>query len=511
MKSIQRHLTFTLLATVLTLSAAAGAFLYVFARSRLLAEFDRGLATEAQAVAARVSRDSNGALELNFADAQSPEFHGRHPAYFEIWDAGGRLIFRSPTLGSSNLPRPGNSERLLKRVALPDGEHGRGTVFQFVPRADEEDEAAIRAKPPGQVPPAPLLRLVLARQPHALNETLWVLGSSLCIAGLALAAGTVLAVTLAVRRGLIPLRRLAGEMDAIDAASLHHRFSKESLPAELQPICGRLNSLLDRLAEAFARERRFTSDAAHELRTPIAELRAMAEVALRWPQDARPEQNCRETLAIANQMEAMVTTLLSIARCEAGLVRARMGCVDLAELVRQSWELHRPGNIGRNLIARCELPSHVMVHSDRSLLLPLVGNLISNAFAHTPHGGQIDCRIAASDTHAQLAVSNTCHSLTQDDLRHIFEPFWRKDASRTGGTHCGLGLSLVEAYARSLGTVPKVELTADRRFQIAIEFNCKPPQSVAASKTPDITRPTLLEHVLSERKSAETQGASADK
>lgn len=474
MTSIQRRLTFTLLTTVLALAAAAGAFLYFFARSRLTAEFDRSLTTEAQAVSSMVTRDSNGNLEFNFVAAEHPEFHeAKHIACFEIWHPDGKVFSRSPSLGGGDLPRleAASGRPRAQALVLPGGRCGRVVVLAFIPHTDEEDEAAIRAKGgSARVPPAPLMTLAVAREPHELDEALWVLGSSLLLAGLALALGTVLVVMVAVRRGLSPLHRLAAEADRIDAGSLHHRFSEEDLPLELQPICGRLNQLLERLAEAFARERRFTSDAAHELRTPIAELRSMAEVAMRWPQDARPEQTYRDTLAIANQMESMVTALLSIARCEAGLVRARRAAVDLAGVVREAWGSHVSAGARRNLSAQCDLPASATIESDRSMLLPLVGNLLANAFAHTPEGGRIDCRISGADGHFELEISNTCYALSATDLPHLFEPFWRKDPARSGGTHCGLGLSLVAAYAQALGTTPQVRIAPEGMFHVLLRF-----------------------------------------
>jgi signal transduction histidine kinase len=119
-----------------------------------------------------------------------------------------------------------------------------------------------------------------------------------------------------VRRGLTPLSALAAEVDAIDEASLDRRLAIEGQPTELVGIRRKLNELLERLQMAFDRERRFSSGAAHELRTPIAELRALTEVALKWPAGPDPERtkDLSEAHAIACRMEEVVGALLAIAR-----------------------------------------------------------------------------------------------------------------------------------------------------------------------------------------------------
>ena len=132
-----------------------------------------------------------------------------------------------------------------------------------------------------------------------------------------LAVLNVIAVFLIVRRSLNPLRTLASCTREIGPDNLHLRLPTNGLPTELTPICSCVNDLLDRLDQAFKRERRFTSDVAHELRTPIAELRALAEVASRYPNDPEFARNAlRDAVGVAKQMQSLVTTLLALVRSE---------------------------------------------------------------------------------------------------------------------------------------------------------------------------------------------------
>src|SRR5207302_2044109 len=134
-----------------------------------------------------------------------------------------------------------------------------------------------------------------------------------------MAGGTAAIVALAVRRSLRTLSRVADEAARRDGPPAKNVFPLVGLPVELVPICIRLNELVARLDDSVQRERRFTANVAHELRTPIAELKSLSEVALKWPQDPSvAADNFRDTLEIALQMERIVATLLSLTRSEAG-------------------------------------------------------------------------------------------------------------------------------------------------------------------------------------------------
>jgi len=141
-----------------------------------------------------------------------------------------------------------------------------------------------------------------------------------------------------VRSGLKSLGRLANQAGQITASSLDTRFDLAHVPDELQPIYEKLNDLLGRLDDAFGRERRFTANVAHELRTPVAELRALSEVALRWPGDEKSAaQSFREVSTITRRMESVVTTLLALARSEAGASQATTASVDLSAEAADVW------------------------------------------------------------------------------------------------------------------------------------------------------------------------------
>jgi len=335
MPSIRRRLTFHLLATILLLFVAASLLLYNYVRGRLTSEYDSTLAARARTIAGLFQFDAKDGLEYGPSEQDLADYRpDDHPIYFQVWrDDTRSVIARSPSLGTADLAPNPPVQAAVRAAKLPNGGTGRVLWLRALPHIEEEQRAAVAGR-------VPSITLAIAQEPRELSATLRVLATALATFAVLLSIGAGLAVTLTVRRGLSPLDRLATEADTISADSLDHRFAVSNLPAELRPIAARLNALLERLRDGFFRERRFTADVAHELRTPVAELRAMVEVALKWPDDADHDRNYHETLATARQMETIITRLLSIARCEAGKQAVDQQRLDLCDVVRESWNRH---------------------------------------------------------------------------------------------------------------------------------------------------------------------------
>jgi two-component system sensor histidine kinase QseC len=237
------------------------------------------------------------------------------------------------------------------------------------------------------------------------------------------------------------------------------------MPEELRPITSRLNDLLGRLEESFDRERRFSADLAHELRTPLAELRSLAEVELAWPEGKDSGQH-RATLNIALQMEAMVTRLLEMARSENGEISLQTEPVLMAPLLNEVWQPLADKAKRKQLAFTFNVPPDAAIQTDRALFRSILTNLLANAVEYTPQNGrgEINWR---KDT-GELTVSNTVHDLGAADVPHLFERLWRKDKSRTGNDHCGLGLALSQTFAGFLGFNLKAGLNSERTLTISL-------------------------------------------
>ena len=459
MKTIRRQLTRKLLLTVGLLLGAGGFTVYVCARAALQVEFDAALRTKAQALASLTGQKGSGP-EMDFSDEHMRGFEEGGADFFELWDAEGRTLERSRSLRDGHLARRhGTLEKpVFWSLTLPEGRRCRAVGFEFRPQNSDDEPAK------GSIPDAVL---VVASVRRELDRTLATLQLVLAGSGLLLLAATALVVPRVLRRELKPLQARAAEAAGIDAARLSARFATEGLPGELAPIAARLNELLARLEDSFERERRFSSDVAHEFRTPVAELRSLAELAIKLP-DTRAADADHETLAIALHLESILTRLLALARGEHGGLPVARERVELAALVRDVCESFREKAAARELDLKVNVPADAQAETDPVLLRSILRNLVDNAVAYAPRGGAVEVEAAADNGRLTLRIVNTTDDLEERDLPHLFERFWRKDAARTGDGHTGLGLSLARVFAEGIGCELSATLVGEGQLAVAL-------------------------------------------
>lgn len=451
MPSIRRRLTVNFLVVIAALTLLANLVLYYRVRTALKHEFDDGLTSRAGALSHLVAWDVDGKMILEIPEKALDEFNRTvAPDYLQIWRPDGTIFLRTTGLrGQDPWQVPPAAGPQYWYLTLPDGRPGRATRLRFLPHLEADEDRPAGATRP--IPPPPgEATLVLASDTQHVEAFLHELLAAQIIGTILLAAICAGVVILAIRRGLVPLQRLGEEAADFPVAALDRRFSENGLPAELKPIVGRLNDLLSRIEEAFRRERRFTSNVAHELRTPIAELRSLAEVALAFP---RPDENSHEyaeTLAIARQMQALVESLLALARAESSPQTAKNQSEDLDTILKSALKPY----LSDAAKSRLQLDTHISpgeILTDRSLLEPLLRNLISNAIEYAPTDSTITLTASIHAALPHIAITNAAPHLTAADVAHFSEPFWRGDPARSGGQHAGLGFPIALAYARMLG------------------------------------------------------------
>jgi len=224
----------------------------------------------------------------------------------------------------------------------------------------------------------------------------------------------------------------------------------------LKPIAGRLNELLGRLEQSFERERRFSADLAHELRTPIAELRNLAECALKWPESREPGTDT-EVLAVARHMEALTTSMLALSRGGSGQAITAADPIRLDQLIEEVWVGFAERAEAKGLTVARELTAGIVI-ADATLMRSILSNLFDNAVEYTSAGHKIEIVLEIEAGAATLTVTNPAAGLNANDTAKLFDPFWRKEASRSGGQHVGLGLALARTFATAMGWT----LTAER-------------------------------------------------
>ena len=449
MTSIRQRLTRRLLLTLAALVSLGALAAFLCARAALVSQFDAALRARTDALVGLVEQHGDR-VEMESADELLRDYAaGSTRASFQLWRTNGSSLLRSPSLGEAALPRPTSplTTPQFYEVELPGDLDARALAVAFTPRS---------ADAAGASPREPLL-LIVALNREPLDRTLAMLQLVFGATGVALLVAIACLVPPALRRELQPLDAFAEQAARIDSRSLHSRFPADGLPAELLPVATRLNELLARLEAAFERERRFTADVAHEFRTPLAELRALAELSLKLP-DTRTPQTDADTLAIAQHLEFITTHLLALARGERGELAVHRERVALAPLFTAISKHLQPPAAARRLTLNVRVPADAHVETDAALLRSILTNLADNAVAYSCEDTAIELTATPSERGFLLAIANTPVDLAPADLPRLFERFWRKDAARISDGHVGLGLALAQTFARALGTEIKADL-----------------------------------------------------
>ncbi|HLX64440.1 MAG TPA: heavy metal sensor histidine kinase [Planctomycetota bacterium] len=252
------------------------------------------------------------------------------------------------------------------------------------------------------------------------------------------------------RRGIRPVAKIAAAAGKIGYPALHARIDIVDLPSELAQLAAAFNAMLDRLEESFARLAQFSEDIAHELRTPVNNLRGGMEVVLG---KSRTAEEYRDAIGSAleecERLARLVDRLLFIARSENSDIKIDRDIVSVRDELARTCEFYEATAEESGVKLSLEPGEALKLSANRDLLRSLVGNLVSNALAHTPHGGRVALNAAAVDHSVSITVSDTGSGIPPQHLPHIFDRFYRVDPSRTktsGGV--GLGLAIVSTIAK---------------------------------------------------------------
>lgn len=263
-----------------------------------------------------------------------------------------------------------------------------------------------------------------------------------------------------VRHGLKPLDSLAAEVGARSPDNLH-RLAASKAPLEVMPLVASLNRLLDRLGIAIDNERRFTADAAHELRTPLAALKVQAQVALASSDPESRQHALGQVVASVDRTTRLVEQLLRLARLDPIQQLPDPSRIDLAELAQALIDDARPLAEAKAQTLNCPAPAaEVSVNGDPDLLRVALRNLIDNALRYTPPGSQVDIAWGTDGSHDWIAVEDDGPGIALPDQDRVFERFERgSNANQTIGS--GLGLAIARGVAVLHGGALELEARPD--------------------------------------------------
>jgi len=377
--------------------------------------------------------------------------------YYIIWRRDGPELDRS-TNAPTGLTIPGREDTpLLSSIRT------RGTVremYQFTPpgecvmagRSIEHDLAEMRLM------------------------AWWFTGLGGGIVLLGLAGGWWLA-----GRAIRPIDQISATAGKIATGDLSRRISTEDTDSELGRLVSVLNSTFARLEAAFAQQGRFTSDAAHELRTPIAVMLTQTQTALKRERSAA---EYRETVEVchraAKRMRKLIELLLALARMDAGEEPMKRRQYDLLQIAQDCVELVRPLGEERGIIVRCE-GTPCENFGDPTRLAQVITNLLTNSIHYNKDHGEVLAMVSERDGRAVLTVTDTGIGIGPEDLPHVFERFYRADKSRTGaGGRTGLGLAISKAIIESHGGVIEVTSQVGKGSVFTVRL---PKQTVPPTKT----------------------------
>lgn len=482
MRSLKRTLIVWTAAAAIVLAAVAGLTLYALAETYLVDQFDAALARKARVFASTIELEV-ASLELGFEDLDMGEFASA--------DAGGYLqvyyedasIHRSPSLADHDLPidAVSNDPGAINPVALPNGRHGRGVAYRFTPATDvldpedlEDLEDLIEPDPqPATVNKAQVsVTLCLARDTAEIDAALGALQIALASIGLALAALLAIVIAAAIGRGLRPVGSLAKKMGTVDERSLDQHLDPDGVPRELSPIVEQFNAMLQRLRIAFDRERRFSADMAHELRTPLSGLRMTIDVARSKPRDIAEHERCLDQLLeVTKQMQVLVDGLLQLAMLETGAVNPRFEPTVIDDEIQRAWDAElNNGAVAKEFTPTLSLDASNPIPTDPSLLAVVLRNVLHNALAYVDPGGTIDIASTADDRGVRITIANSGSQVADHEADHVFDRFWRADQARAEtGSRFGLGLSLTRLAAQAIGG--SVTATSQRAGRFVITLN----------------------------------------
>lgn len=354
-------------------------------------------------------------LEGLFAPTADGDF------YFVAWSRTGELFGQSAN-APADMSAPGGGK--------DDGVRSRGGFRE-----------EWHVTPPGEVLLAGVSEAVMAREMARFGGWLAALGGMVLVLGLA--GGAWLAA-----RAIAPIEDISAAATRIAAGHLDERIAVVENGSELDGLAAVLNDTFTRLDAAFAEQARFTSDAAHELRTPVSVMLAQAQLALARPRSA---DEYRETIATtqraAQRMHGLIESLLSLATLDARAEPLQAQPCDLADLAREQLELIRPLADERRIALATDFATAPCA-ADPGRLAQVLTNLLSNAVKYSRPGDTVRLSTTRDNGHALVRITDTGPGIAPAHLPHLFERFYRADASRnrtTGGT--GLGLAICKAIA----------------------------------------------------------------
>ena len=259
---------------------------------------------------------------------------------------------------------------------------------------------------------------------------------------------------LLIHRAFRPVRQITRAAESIgESKDLTKRINLGQGKDEIYTLAETFDRMFDRLQSAFERERQFTSDASHELRTPVAVIIAQCEYALANAQTVEEEKEALETvLAQAQRMSALIAQLLTLSRADRGQSKLQMEPIDLSELVEIVADQVQEAAAKRQITVETEIEPHVLLHGDETMLMRMLLNLMENGVKYGREGGYLSVKLHRHGSDVVGEIADDGIGIAEQHLEKIWERFYQVNPARSSSEEgVGLGLPMVRYIAEAHG------------------------------------------------------------
>jgi len=471
--SIRRNLLVRCSVGVGVLLCILSVVAYLVVRHGLYRELDQSLEQSAALLANEVEIE-NGTVTYEWQEGLGTNTELTNAGLFQYWDEKSGEATRSPMLDGADLPRfyGINGVPLLTNIVLPNGNRARAIGLRIHPYILPAERERLRLLGAEVDPTSQTQVLVVARDSLRIDAVLDNLSLILAAGGaLALILGCYL-IDRVVRVSLRPIAELASQVSDRTGQQVYPLEVSAALPEELTGLTSDLNLLLARISATRDRERDFIRHAAHELRTPIAGLRAAAELALSRPRNAPAYvehlEICRKS---AVQLSDLVQRLTALARYDQpGLVTVPE-FFDLSELLDECLRSFAATFSRHCLTVRTTgFQPALYVTADPTLVRIIVINLLENAAAYAPASSEVSVRCESVAGQIHMGICNDLVGPTPE-VERLFEPLFRQDQSRSDAdAHLGIGLTLSRDAASCMGARLEAHLPEPGRIEFVLSL-----------------------------------------
>ncbi|MAY57957.1 MULTISPECIES: HAMP domain-containing sensor histidine kinase [Alteromonadales] len=424
-------------------------------------EFDRAMINKVGLLETLVEEDENG-IEFDFAGEFMPEFEGKeNPEYYQLWYKS-EVFERSDTLELFEIKALSRldvklHEFIIQDTVLPDGRNGRMLYTKFFPQVDSDIREILGISREEFAKNQQPMELAYALSREELDYIHWFVDIIFIFTSIFSVFIIRIIVKLVVSRSLKPISELSQQLRKISLNSKNPEVSVEFLPQELVPIAEGVNQFIKENHILYIREQRMASDIAHELKTPIAELISLSEVALKFPHEKEISDNLASDVhGISYRLKNIVSSIMLLQKSSSSH-ELETSKINLTELIGNI--LARENSEDREIKFHLDVPL-LIVETNKFALETVLSNLINNAIFYSPTNTAIEITTSKIDNrNALIKISNICYENYQEnELKLFFDPLWQKDESRTSTERFGLGLAIVKSYCEKIGATVSISL-----------------------------------------------------